>query len=60
MVSDRRSSNPQLKSIISNNNAIEHSIEESIKWFNQVEQAWDKSVQDGKIYACNEQCGIRE
>lgn len=60
MVSDRRSSNPQLRSIISNNNAIEHGLEEAVKWFTQVEQVWDKSVQDGKIYACNEQCGIRE
>ena len=58
--SDRRSSNPQLKEIIEKNNALEYSIEEAINWFNRVEATWDKSVPEGKIFACNEACGIRQ
>jgi hypothetical protein len=58
--SDRRSSNPQLKKIMSNNNALEYSIEQSITWFNSIEATWNKSVPEGKIFACNETCGIKE
>lgn len=58
--SNRRSGNTQLRPIMTNNNALEHSIEESIKWFNAVEQTWNLSVPSGKIFACNETCGIKE
>lgn len=57
--SDRRSSNPQLKKIIEQNNALEHGIEHAIMWFNRVEESWALSVPEGKIFACNEACGIR-
>ena len=60
MHSSRRSSNDQLKPLIVNNNALDHSLEETIKWFNQVEATWNLSVPEGKIFACNEQCGIKE
>lgn len=56
----RRTSNAQLRPMIANNNALDHSIEEAIKWFNQVEETWQLSVPEGKIFACNEQCGIKE
>jgi MoaA/NifB/PqqE/SkfB family radical SAM enzyme len=58
--SDRRSSNPQLKKIIFENNALEYGIKHATQWFNSVEQSWNQSVPEGKIFACNEQCGIRE
>ena len=58
--SDRRSSNPQLKKIVLNNNAAESSVEQSIEWFNSVEQTWNKTVPEGKIFACNETCGINQ
>ena len=58
--SDRRSSNPQLKPIMLNNNALVSSIADSIEWFNSIEQTWNKTVPEGKIFACNETCGIRE
>lgn len=58
--SDRRSSNEQLRPLISNNNALEYSIEDAIKWFNKIEATWQLSVPEGKIFACNEQCGIKE
>lgn len=58
--SSRRSSNDQLKPLIKNNNALDYSIEESIKWFNQIEETWHLSVPEGKIFACNEACGIKQ
>ena len=58
--STRRSSNEQLQPLITNNNALEHSIADSIKWFNKIEETWHLSVPEGKIFACNEQCGIKE
>lgn len=58
--STRRSSNRQLQPIISNNNALEHGIEGAINWFNRIEETWHLSVPEGKIFACNESCGIKE
>lgn len=53
-------SNMQLRPIINNNNALEHGIESTIAWFNGIEQSWSlDSVAKGKIYTCNETCGIR-
>jgi MoaA/NifB/PqqE/SkfB family radical SAM enzyme len=55
--SDRHSSNPQLKLIMKNNNALEHGLEESIKWFSNVKDSWALTVPEGKIFACNHTCG---
>jgi MoaA/NifB/PqqE/SkfB family radical SAM enzyme len=53
-------SNMQLRPIIKNNNALEHSIEHAVEWFNEIEQSWNlDSVAQGKIYTCNETCGIK-
>lgn len=53
-------SNVQLRPIIKNNNALEYSIEHAIEWFNKIEQSWNlESVAQGKIYTCNETCGIK-
>jgi MoaA/NifB/PqqE/SkfB family radical SAM enzyme len=50
--------NFQLVPLVSENNALEYGIEESIKWFNEVEQTWNKeSVSAGKLYTCNQYCG---
>ena len=50
--------NFQLAPLISKNNSLEYGIEESIKWFNEVEQTWNKeSVSAGKLYTCNQYCG---
>jgi MoaA/NifB/PqqE/SkfB family radical SAM enzyme len=57
--SDRRSSNIQLKKIMQKNNALEYTIEECIAWFNAVETSWQLTVPEGKIFACNEACGIK-
>jgi hypothetical protein len=47
----------QLKPLVKQNNALEYKIEETIKWFNSIEEGWDKTVPTGKIYTCNETCG---
>lgn len=53
-------SNSQLRPMILNNNAIDTSIENAIAWFNSIEESWKlESVRAGKIYTCNETCGIK-
>jgi sulfatase maturation enzyme AslB (radical SAM superfamily) len=53
-------SNIQLRPIIKNNNALEYGLETAIEWFNKIEESWTKtSVREGKIYTCNETCGIK-
>ena len=49
----------QLRPLITENNAIEYGIEHAIAWFNRIENTWNKTVSDGKIYTCNETCGKR-
>ena len=56
----QRPSNQQLQPLIARNNALEHGIEAAIAWFNRIEQTWDRSVPEGKIFSCNETCGIRQ
>jgi len=58
--SNARPSNIQLAPMVNNNNALEYGIEESIKWFNEIEKTWSiDTVQNGKIYECNQTCGVR-
>ena len=50
----------QLRPIIKNNNALEYGIEHAVEWFNQIEESWNQdSVAQGKIYTCNETCGVK-
>ena len=50
--------NTQLRPLISNNNALEHSLEECIAWFNNVEKTWDIATYgEGRLLACNNMCG---
>jgi MoaA/NifB/PqqE/SkfB family radical SAM enzyme len=50
--------NTQLRPLISNNNALEHSLEECIAWFNNVEKTWDIATYgEGRLIACNNICG---
>lgn len=49
--------NQQIQSLISNNNALEHSLEECLSWFNRVEQSWKfNSIAQGRLYACVSNC----
>lgn len=50
--------NTQLKNIIEPNNALETSLEESIGWFNTIEQSWNESdFEQGRLLICNDVCG---
>jgi MoaA/NifB/PqqE/SkfB family radical SAM enzyme len=50
--------NRQLRPLISNNNALEYSLEECIAWFNNVEKTWDiPTYGEGRLIACNNMCG---
>ena len=50
--------NAQYAHMIEKNNALEHSLEECIKWFNKVEQTWTiPEFEQGRLVICNRQCG---
>lgn len=54
-------SNIQLRPLIKNNNGLDAGIESAINWFNSIEESWNlNSVAEGKIYTCNETCGIKD
>ena len=50
--------NEQLKDMVKENNALEYELEHCIKWFNQVEESWQRqSIADGRLYTCVATCG---
>jgi MoaA/NifB/PqqE/SkfB family radical SAM enzyme len=50
--------NAELKPLVQKNNAKEYSLEECIRWFDQVEETWSKpSIAEGRLYACVNSCG---
>jgi MoaA/NifB/PqqE/SkfB family radical SAM enzyme len=50
--------NAQLSPLISNNNALENSLETTIKWFENVKQQWNnKTFQEGRLVVCDDNCG---
>lgn len=54
----RTYTNKQLFDIVSENNALVHGLEHSIKWFNKLVETWSiPTVQQGRILACNNECG---
>ena len=53
--------NSQLQKIMMKNNALEYSLGETLAWFDSIEKSWQhSSVADGKIYSCNQVCGVDE
>jgi len=49
--------NSQLVDMVQENNALEHSLEHCMSWFDQVEQSWAKSsINAGRLYACVNSC----
>ena len=49
--------NQQLRDIIKPNNALETSLQESITWFDSVEESWNKSnFKQGRLLICNDVC----
>jgi len=53
-----QAANAQLIPLITNNNALEYSIEECIRWFNSVENAWKiQDYKQGRLVICDDACG---
>ena len=50
--------NEQLHPLITENNALEHSLEHCMSWFEKVQQTWeDPSIAQGRLYQCVTTCG---
>ena len=50
--------NSQLIPLIAKNNALEHSLEECISWFRQVEESWNiPTFEQGRLVVCDNVCG---
>lgn len=50
--------NAQLAPLITKNNAIEHSLEVCMQWFNAVKQSWNHTTyKDGRLVVCDDNCG---
>jgi len=50
--------NAQLIPLITKNNALEHPLEECIKWFESVENSWKiKDYTQGRLVICDDACG---
>ena len=53
-----QATNAQLIPMISKNNAVEHPLEECIKWFNSVSDSWNKNTyESGRLVICDDVCG---
>lgn len=53
-----QAANAQLKPLIKNNNALTDGLEESIKWFNNLEKTWSiGTFEAGRPVICNDVCG---
>jgi sulfatase maturation enzyme AslB (radical SAM superfamily) len=49
--------NGQIKSLIENNNALQDRLENTIQWFDRVEESWPKKTyQEGLLVTCNNMC----
>ena len=49
--------NDELAELIWENNALEHSLEHCMQWFDRVEQTWQQaSIADGRLYQCVKTC----
>jgi sulfatase maturation enzyme AslB (radical SAM superfamily) len=50
--------NAQLVPLIAKNNALEHSLQECIEWFELVENSWKfETYQQGHLIICDDNCG---
>ena len=53
--------NQQLVPLITKNNALDYSIEESVAWFTAIEESWQAdSVANGKLYTCDQYCKTKQ
>ena len=50
--------NKELAPMVTENNALEYSLEHCLEWFESIEQAWSKSsIAEGRPYQCVSTCG---
>ena len=53
-----QAANAQLQPLIKQNNALEHSLADCIKWFISVEESWKiATFKQGRLVICNDVCG---
>lgn len=53
--------NAQVRELINSNNALKHSLDNCIKWFNRVENTWQiPDFEQGRLIICNDVCGQKQ
>jgi MoaA/NifB/PqqE/SkfB family radical SAM enzyme len=53
-----QAANRQLQPLITQQNALEHRLEDCIEWFNAVENSWGiRNYQQGRLVICDDNCG---
>lgn len=53
-----QATNRQLADILSQNNALEHPLEDCIQWFDRIERSWAiDSYEKGRLVVCDDNCG---
>jgi len=56
-----QAANAQLTPIMQKNNALEHSLEECIEYFTEIEKTWSIPLfEQGRLVICNDVCGQKE
>ena len=54
-----QAANAQLVPLMTQNNALEHSLQECIKWFGLIEDSWAcGNYQQGRLVICDDICGV--
>jgi MoaA/NifB/PqqE/SkfB family radical SAM enzyme len=53
--------NNQIRSLIHENNALQHGLEHCLDWFESVERSWTKdNISSGRLYTCQTTCGSKQ
>lgn len=53
-----QAANAQLQPLIKQNNALEHSLADCIKWFTSIKESWKiTTFEQGRLVICNDVCG---
>jgi MoaA/NifB/PqqE/SkfB family radical SAM enzyme len=53
-----QAANSQLQPLVTNNNALEYSLQECIQWFHNVESSWQHNdYNHGRLIVCDDNCG---